>query len=91
MTDRKEYIEQAMSRLEELNTEIKDSEVEEDKRLAAAAEIKRRDRKMLLRQKQAAVKECIRHLQHATETSWDTTRVDFERSLGELQEMITKD
>lgn len=91
MTDRKKYVEKAMSRLEQLNAEINESEVEEDKRLAAAAEIKRRERKMLLRQKQAAVKECIRHLQHATETSWDTASVDFERSLGELQEMITKD
>ena len=53
-------------------------------------EIERREGKKLLRQKQVAVEEYIKQLQHATEETWDSAKAGFERSLEELQHALTE-
>lgn len=91
MNDRSTYTEKAISQFEDLNAEIKRHEAAEDERLSAAAEIKRRERKKIVRQKQAAVEDYIRHLQQATGDAWETARAGFEKSLDELRKLFTKD
>jgi CCR4-NOT transcriptional regulation complex NOT5 subunit len=85
MTDRIDYIENAITTLEKLQAEIERFEAEEGERRAARKEIKRLERNKLLRQKLAAAEECIKHLQQANDESSETAKAAFETTLDDLK------